>query len=111
MLLLDGHQVSGLAVDREGAGDIRSWYSFISCTNNGEGGFTDAVEDHGASVKSVRMRSLALTMDSRVVVMDGTDTVEEPEDNDIDEDIFQSPLTRSGGGGRMATMDGGGGGR
>ena len=41
--------------------------------------------------------------------MDSTDTVEEPEDDDIDEDVFQSPLTGSGGR-RMAATGGGGGG-
>jgi len=37
----------------EATGDIRSWSSFISWTSDGEGGFTDAVDDDGASVKSV----------------------------------------------------------
>jgi len=43
--------------------------------------------------------------------MDVADTVDEPEDEDNEEDVFRSPLTGSGGGsgGGMATTGGGGG--
>lgn len=45
--------VGELRMGEEEAGDIRSWSSFISSTSDGEGGFTAAVDDDGASVKSV----------------------------------------------------------